>query len=241
MHLLSHIIEPKRLLIVWQTLQGNLEYRSGTGKRYIVGELAQVDGNILLRYFPNSQDFKDASSLGFKGFSIFDIAQEVHDINVMNTLERRIPSRQRTDFNDFLIYHRINPEVRDRLSDFALLGYTGGNLPGDGFSFVHTFEEAPVPCELTIDVAGISHYKDRLPALETLVGSSAVFKAEPGNCQDSEAIIIETLDGKLIGYVNRAQTAIFNKWLQNNRIEGIIERINGTIDRPNILLYVKVT
>jgi hypothetical protein len=226
--------------VVWQTLQENLEYPSGTGKRYIIGELERVDGNILLRYFANSQDFKDALNLGFKGFAIFDINQEVHGLNVMNTLERRIPSRQRADFDDFLIYHRINPEVRDRLSDFALLSYTGGKLPGDGFSFVHAFEEAPIPCELTIDVAGISHYKDALPPLETLIGSSVVFKPDPENFKDSEAIAIETLDGKLIGYVNRAQTATFNKWLQRHSIEGIIDRVSGTTDRPDILLYVKV-
>jgi len=241
MHLLQHIIEPKRLLVVWQTPLEGTEYQSGTGKRHIVGELELAGDNIILRYFQNAQDFKDAINLGFKGFSIFNTDQEIHDTNVMNTLERRIPPRQRTDFDNFLIYHRINPEVRDQMSDFALLGYTGGKLPGDGFSFVHTFEEASIPCEVTIDVAGIRHYKESLPPLETLIDIPVSFKAEPDNPQDSKAIIIETRDGKRIGYVNRAQTDTFNKWLQHYQVEGVIERINGTIDRPNILLYVKVS
>ena len=241
MQLLSHIIEPKRLLVVWQTPQENLTYQGGTGKRYIVGELERINNTIVLRYFSNSQDVKDALTLGFRGFSIFDISQEVHDLNVMSTLERRIPPRQRTDFNDFLIYHRIEPAVGQDMSDFALLGYTGGKLPGDGFSFVHTFEEAPIPCELMIDVAGIRHYKDAHLPLETLINSPVIFKPEPDNPQDSEAIIIETQEGKCIGYVSRAQTDTFHKWLRHHRVNGIVERINGATDRPTILLYVKVT
>jgi len=238
MYLLQDIIEPKKLLIVWQTLYENV----GSGKRYVVGELMkQANGNVLLRYFQNSQDFKDAVELGFKGYSIFDKDQAVHDSNVMATLERRIPPSERTDFDDFLRYHRIESNVGHKMSPFALLGYTGGKLPGDSFSFVHTFEEAPIPCELTIDVAGPRYYKNSLPALETLIGRPVIFRADPENSQDPEAIAIETLDGKPIGYVNRAQTATFNKWLQHQHIEGIVDRVNGTVDRPSILLYVKVT
>lgn len=241
MHLLPHIMEPKRLLVVWQTLREDSECQSGTGKRYIVGELERVHDNILLRYFVNSQDFKDALKRGFKGFSIFDVTQEVHELNVMKTLERRIPPRQRTDFDNFLIYHRIDPAIREQMTDFALLGYTSGKLPGDGFSFVHTFEEAPIPCEVTIDVAGIRHYKDSLPPLETLIDVPVNFKLDPANPEDPRAVAIEIQGGVRIGYVNRAQTHTFHQWLRHYRVEGIIERVNGAVDRPNILLYIKVT
>jgi hypothetical protein len=218
-----------------------MEYPTGTGRRYIIGELERIGDNVILHYFKNNQDFKDAIKLGFKGYSIFDINQDVHDLNIMSTLERRIPLSQRTDFDDFLRYHRIEPNVGRKMSEFALLGYTGGKLPGDAFSFVHTFEEANIPCELTIDVAGARHYKEYLPPLGTLLGKQVSFQAEHENVQDPMAVAIKIRNVKLIGYVNRAQTATFNKWIANNyEIDGTIERINGTSDRPNILLYVKV-
>src|SRR4051812_28394155 len=125
MHLIQKIIEPKRLLIIWQALQNEI----GTGKRYIVGELEHQHNNTLLRYYLNTPDFKDAIALGFKGFVFFDLNQEIHDLNVMGALARRIPPRERTDFDDFLRYNRIEPSVGRTMSDFALLGYTGGKLP----------------------------------------------------------------------------------------------------------------
>lgn len=240
MTLLKQIIEPERLLVVWQCLQDG----HCRGKRYIVGELRYLDNKeIKLSYFSETEDFQKAKGFGFKGFSIFGIDTSCHTQNVMETLRRRILSRQRGDFNDFLQYYRITPEAGKEMSDFALLGYTGGNLPGDNFTFIHTFENASLPCELIIEVAGISHYMQDLENLENLENLSVYFEAEPNNIQDSNAVVIKTKDNrKLIGYVNRAQTEIFNKWISNkNKVEAHIERINGTISRPSLLLYLTVS
>ena len=241
MRLLRHIIEPKRLLLVWQTLDINRpESSEGTGKRYIVGEILVNHPHAQLRYFYHSPDFIEASGMGFNGFSVFDKEQETHDLNVMNTLQRRLPSRQRTDFNDFLRYHRLDPAGGAQMTDFALLGYTGGRLPGDNFSFVHTFEEASIPCELTIEVAGPRHYTQTLTQLDDLMDSQVRFKPEPENAYDDKAIAIELENSNLIGYVNRAQTGIFHKWLTHNRLTGFVERLDDNLIRPNTLLYVKV-
>lgn len=243
MHLINNIIEPKRLLMVWQTLDRSEsagQPQGGVGKRYVVGELRQADKGVVLRYFKDSQDFKDAKELGFEGYPAFDISKPEHT-NVMSALERRIPPRERSDFSEFLKYHRIAPGAAGSLSPFALLGYTGGKLPGDSFSFVHTFEEAPIPCELTVEVAGFRYYKgmDLLKQGNSLVDRPVQFKAEPENPYDSHAVAIYS-DGEPIGHVNRAQTEAFNKWLQCCRIEGNVERVNGRLDRPSVLLYVKV-
>lgn len=240
MKLLKHIIEPKRLLIVWQ----NLQEGSSAGRRYIVGELILAENNeVELRYFKDCEDFKEASNLGFKGYSIFDKDQAVYTQNVMDTLKRRIPPRQRADFQDFLRYYRIESKAGFQMTDFALIGYTGAKLPGDSFSFVHTFENAPIPCEMTIDVAGARHYCQEFNNLQSLVNASVSFTSEPNNPNDSQAVVIKTINNERlmpIGYVNRAQTKTFNKWMQNYHLEGIIERVNGTPEKPNILLYVKV-
>ena len=238
MNLIQHIIEPNRLLIVWQNLQDG----TGSGKRYVIGELRLDQGNTTLHYLKMSKDFKAALECGFKGFSIFDIEKEVHKENVMEMLSRRIPSRQRNDFSDFLKYYRIDPDIDLKMTDFALLGYTGAKLPGDGFSFVHTFENALAPCEITIEVAGVRHYSKEFENLNELVDTPVVFTAEPDNQEDPNAITITLKDtGKKIGYINRAQTGIFHQWLKNNSTNAHVERINGTPERPNILLYVKIT
>lgn len=239
MNLIQHIIEPNRLLIVWQSPQDG----TGSGKRYVIGELKlDQSNNVLLRYFKMSKDFQEALKHEFKGFSIFDTKEENHTQNVMEMLNRRIPSRQRTDFPDFLKYYRIAPEIGSQMTDFALLGYTGAKLPGDGFSFVHTFENALAPCEIAIEVAGARHYSKKFENLNELVDTPVVFTAEPDNQEDLNAITITLKDTcKKVGYINRAQTEIFHKWLENNNVNAHIERINGTPERPNILLYVKVT
>lgn len=56
-----------------------------------------------------------------------------------------------------------------------------------------------------------------------------------------QANVIKTKDdGETVGYVNRAQTGIFNQWLRNNvQLIANIERVNGSSDRPNMLMYVR--
>lgn len=242
-NLINNIIEPSRLLMIWQELDKINEVQ--TGRRYIVGEILRDDDQWILRYFSNRSDYKEALDLGFEGFSIFPIAQETHKNNVKAVLERRIPPRERGDFDDFLRYHRIEPKVgREIVSDFALLGYTGGKLPGDNLSFVHTFEDAVPPCEITIEVAGVRHYT-KIDELRNLLGCSVRFIEEPDNQYDPEAIRIETKDTfKMIGYINRAQTETFHSWLsssENYEIKAVIERVNGTLSRPSVLLFVQVS
>lgn len=237
MNFISKIIEPRRLLVVWQSLQDNC----GTGKRYVVGELSHTGDSAVLQYNKDSEDFKRALELGFKGYAIFNPDQASHTHNVWETLSHRIPSRQRGDFNDFLRYYRITPEAGACMTDFALLGYTSGRLPGDGVTFVHTFENATPPCEITIEVAGARHYKEKFGDLGKLTDRELVFVAEPNNAHDAQAVVIKTKnDEETVGYVNRAQTGIFNQWLRNNvQLKANVERVNGSADRPNMLMYVQ--
>lgn len=237
MSLLEQIIEPERLLIVWQGLQDG----RCAGKRYIVGDLRPDNNKLTLCYFPDAEDFKKAKEYGFKGFSIFGIDTPCHTQNVMETLQRRIPSRQRGDFNDFLRYYRIHPEAGIKMSDLALLGYTGGHLPGDNFTFIHTFENATLPCDLVIEVAGARHYIQNFENLEELENVDIIFKADPDNHNDDKAVLIQTVQsGKIIGYINRAQRETFNNWLKTAQLTARVERINGSLNRPNVLIYVSV-
>lgn len=248
MRLLKNIIEPKRLLIAWQKPDGastslsneNLsqEYRP-KGKRYIVGELVcKNNREFTLHYFLNTEDFKEAMNQGFQGYPAFDISLEYHR-NVFDIFARRIPPRSRSDFDEYLKFYRISPGVE--ISDFALLGYSGAKLLSDGFSLIHPFENVVLPCELTIEVAGFRYGQgmDKINQ-EGFLGHEVTIKEEPENEFDQEAIGI-FYDDIRIGYINRGQKNTFHNWLQHNTVKAVIERINGSKLRPNVLLYVWVS
>jgi hypothetical protein len=239
MPLLQHILEPLKLLLVWQ------EINQAEDMHHVVGELLhRLDGQVVLHYFKNDVDFQKARQQGFEGYPAFGIEQETHETNVMDAFQRRLPPETRTDFDDYLKYHGIDPTVKKRLSPFALLGYTGAKLPGDGFSLVHTFENVPAPCEIITELAGFRH-NDGMQSFrdgQEFLGKHVAFAKEPENPVDADAVKVTLADtGALIGYVNRAQRHAFGHWLdQHRQVEGTIQRLNGKLDRPDLLLHVNV-
>jgi hypothetical protein len=247
MPLLQQIIEPKKLLLVWQKIDRNEAGQLRSGHRHVVGELSRrTDGQVVLHYFSNDPDFQAAQQKGFEGYPAFGIEQETHETNVMDAFQRRLPPESRADFDDYLTYHGIDPAVRKRLSPFALLGYTGAKLPGDGFSLVHSFEGVEGPCELITELAGFRH-NNGMQSFQTtgaqgFLGKHVTFAKEPENPVDNDAVKVTLSDtGALIGYVNRAQRHAFGHWLdQHRQVEGTIQRLNGKLDRPDLLLHVNV-
>lgn len=238
MQLLTNIIEPKRLLLAWQASDAT---SSPKGKRYIIGELVrELDhtGNIFFRYMVDSKDFTDAKNLGFQGYPAFNIESENHQ-NAFDTFARRIPPRTRSDFQEYLKFLRIDPNVI--ISDFALLGYSGASLPSDAFSFIHPFENVIPPCELVIEIDGFRYHAGQDKKLhDDFKGSEVTIEKEPNNQYDKDAIKI-CHEGDIIGHIKRGQTEAFSGWIDKNcNIKAVIEKINGIPDRPNVLLYVWV-
>ena len=68
---------------------------------------------------------------------------------------RRLPPRNREDFGDYLYLHGLAAPFK--LSDLALLGYTGARLPSDAFALVPEFPVDAGPCEYVMEVAGTRH------------------------------------------------------------------------------------
>ncbi|TAE32399.1 MAG: hypothetical protein EAY65_06875 [Alphaproteobacteria bacterium] len=131
--MLTHIIEPKRLLLTWQASQGE----SCGGKRHVVAELCRENSNsshITFRYNSDSSDYREAIAKGFQGYPAFSLQHQNHNHDVLAAFARRIPSRKRGDFLEYLSYWHISPQAGESMSDFALLGYTGAGLPSDGFN-----------------------------------------------------------------------------------------------------------
>lgn len=236
MNLVTNIIEPDELILVWQRSEREAtDQFTKTGRRYAVGKIQRKDDNYVFRYLRGTEDFILAQKEGFEGYPAFLISSETFETNVIEVFSRRLPNRSRTDFADYLKYFRINPTAQ--LSDFALLGYTGGELPHDGFGFIHPYKSSNFPVEFVIGMAGGRHYLDKVSNLK--VGDPVKFVPEPENPNDRNAVMIQR-EGHTIGYVKKVQADTFAAWLSQREVTGQIERVNGTDSRPNVLIYGKV-
>ncbi len=230
MRYIEHLIEPDRLLLSWQALE------SKNRSRFVVGELVRESDRTVLRYFKDTEDFKQACEYGFSGYPAFRIKDNIqtYDNQVLEAFTRRIPPRSRSDFFRYLKLRGLNPDLS--ISDFALLGYAGARLPDDGFELVHPFDHASGPFELITEVAGFRHEAE-IPAEDVQIGEQVQFIPQPDNRYDSQAIGIE-LNGRKLGYVDRGRLTLFHRHLKaGHHISGEIARKNGTPERPLIYIY----
>ncbi len=231
MNTIEHIIEPKRLLLIWQPLDNNKERT-----RRVVGELLkQEDGTVILRYLTDTADFQQAVLDGFVCFPAFRKTNVEYANGVLETFSLRLPPRSRIDFNVFLDALRIPHDAN--ISNFALLGYSEARLPGDGFSIVNPFDEFIVPCEILSEIAGFRFYLDTYDDIN--LGTELNFEFEKNNPKDPNAIKVLAGDNHL-GYVNRVQTRAFRYWLTNNNLKAVVERKNGRPSQERLHMFVKV-
>lgn len=234
MKYIEHIIEPERLLLSWQPSDP-----SDRG-RVIVAELHRNGDDADLVYLRESRDYINARNKGFDG-SYPGLPAEKDHAGVLSMFMRRLPPRHRTDFDKFLEAIRIRPGTN--ISDFALLGYAGGRLPGDDFTIIHPFDQAEPPFELLLLVTGYRYYQQNNPYDKIHVGMSAQFEFEPENQKDSNAvrILIPEVSTDTAGYVCRGLLPQFRRWMESGfKLSATVERKNGATDQPLIYLFVEV-
>ncbi len=227
--MIENIIEPIKLLFIWKDEEGN---------KYKVGEIIKKNKEEAdLIYTETEEDFINAKNKGFNGYPSFPLSQ-IRWENVMSTFSRRIMQRKRPDFNKWLEFYKIPTTFNENISDFALLGYTGGILASDHFMFIHPFEVSDQNYEFITEVAGIRH-RENINLDKLIEGDSVSFVPEPENKIDINAIkiIIKT---QHIGYINKCFAKRFNEILQNNLVKAYISKKNGTKDNPKIYLFIEV-
>jgi hypothetical protein len=231
-HIIEHVIEPKKLLLVWQS-QGVDQKHT----RRVVAEITRESNVAILRYLSNSTDYKEAIKEGFGGYPAFDVKECEHRQGVLDAFMRRLPPRNREDFGEYLTRHRLPDNAA--ISEMALLAYTGAKLPGDGFEICADFEFAQPPFEVILEVAGFRH-QSAIPAKDMIVGSRVNLIPEPQNLYDPYAIALFYENNK-IGYVGRTFTHAVHTWFEKEyEVEAVVERINGKPERPLVYLYVTV-
>lgn len=228
---INHIIEPNRLKLIWQS--SNPKFRT----RFVVADLIRSSYCVSLFYKKFTHDFQNAQLFGFQGHPAFRIDQAVHHQNVLEVFSRRLPSRNRTDFPTYLAKHRLDNHLN--ISDFALLGYTGGALPSDGFSCAIDFEYEDKPHQFMMEVAGFRYHAGMNVEIPSLTNQIAVFAPEDNNDHDPFAVQI-IVSGVKIGYVPRYYAQLFRIWMNDSFLYGSIERIDGTLTKPQVHLMVYV-
>ena len=235
MPLLSHLVEPARLLMTWQPSDEGAPVRT----RRIVGEVAydKLSSEVVFRYTRDSKDYRAAVAAGFKGFPAFRIEELVTRHGVLESLMRRLPPRNREDFGDYLQSHGLAAPFK--LSDMALLGYTSARLPSDGFALIPEFPLDAAPCDYVMEVAGTRHVLQSSLA-DLRVGDSVIIQPDPTNEIESDALAV-VHHGHRIGYVNRALKDMLYRWLRSGRMTATVERQNGKPSRPLVFVRVSIS
>lgn len=226
---IQHVYEPARLVLAWQAPD-----ERGNRTRFAVGEILKRDKEFVLRYYENTPDVVTAKSLGYEGYSAFDLKKSEHSKDVLPAFMRRLPPRSRSDFDQYLEGLRLTPFAE--LSDFGLLGYSGAKLPSDGFSLVNTLEGAQIPSEFLLEVAGYRHHQPSLS--EDDVGKAVSLVPEPQNKFDPGAIAVRYGE-KTIGYINRLKAPVIRNWIDAGRVSAVIEKLNGRPDKPRAFIFLR--
>lgn len=201
-----------------------------------MGEIVLESGEPIFHYLNQDDDYHKARAEGFQGYPAFNRSEDEHRIGVLEAFMRRLPSRKRRDFAEYLEKYRLPADFKG--SDLALLGYTGAKLPGDGFELCADLSGVKLPLETVMEVAGF--WRLGIHQGELSVGDEVTFRPEPSNEADPNAVAILHF-GRRIGYVPSPLLPAVHEWLADGRIEAYVDRLNGKPDRPLVYLFVAVS
>lgn len=241
MNWIELLAEPDRLYLAWQApdhLGNRFRWAVGVIERHVAGaSFRYLRSGSEFERLNQSKGFDELRSLGFEGYPAFKLRQQLQLDGVMEALMRRLPPRSRTDFLEFRRQFRLSDNVK--ISDFALLAQTEAKLPSDGFSLVDPLNPKISKCDLMLEVAGLRYYVPKDHDLERYVGNTVDAILETDNAYDRNAVKL-VLNGQKIGFINRLQAETFGSWLSNRQVSVVLERVNGTRDRPRGFIFVRV-
>lgn len=237
MKLINKLIDPKKLLLIWQAPSDASNQPAGT--RFVVGEIISNEVGVKLRYYVN-QDVKTALDKGFNGLTAYPYEPgKDFNGNLIDILSKRLPPSSRGDYADYLKSYRISSSA-EGITTLSLLAYTSGKLEGDGFSFAHTFEGVEAPFDYVFEIAGFRHNKGMdIEPITSLQDSVVTLRAETDNEYDEDAIAV-LCDGRKLGYVPKGLNSVLKKFMSINRVNAFITKVNGTTQKPNVLVYVEI-
>lgn len=216
MKFIENIIEPAFLWLTWKAGLTDSNMR----KNRIIGKLISSEGKIDFIYAFDHPDFTEALELGFEGYPELRLESKFHR-NVDDIFLKRLPSRTRKDFSNFLKSIRLKDQ---NISTITLLGYSGAKVISDNFSIINPFVGVNKDCELLSEVAGCSQFQDTINLCQ--IDDKINYIEELDNKYDQNAIALYK-DEKKIGYINRILAPTIKAWIINKaNIDISIEKIS---------------
>ena len=240
MNLITEPVQTRRALLTWQRpLEQNYSEQGNSRQRYAVAELVNFGEGLGFSY-KNDLDPKNhldsAKEAGFRGYPGLALDNEHESSKATDILKRRLPPNYRPDFKEFLERFGLSPEAH--FSILSLLAYTGARLSSDSFGISETFDGFDHPFRYVFDIAGYRHYRENVLDLDER--EVVLFRPEPGNQDDPNAVELVRQNGDRVGYVNRMQARTVLRWLQHGNIEAWVFRINGRSVYPRLFIMADI-
>ena len=111
-------------------------------------------------------------------------------------------------------------------------------MTSDSFGMAETFEGFDRPFSYVFDIAGYRRHQGEVPDLH--IDEPMVFRHEPANKNDPNAVEVVRRDGIRVGYVNRMQAQPVLEWLTHGHIDARVFRINGRSVYPRLLVMADI-
>lgn len=226
--MIENSIHVNTLFLTWQSNRDR-------NQRYRVGALIKQENSFEFSYLTETQDYSEALKQGFLGYPAFPLDKGPFTNDVMTTFMKRLPPRSRRDFKKYLANHHLPEDFH--CNDFDLIAHTGIQLPSDGFDLIPNLEEANIPFEYLMEVAGTRYYLSFEQSREIEIGSKVDLRCENDNEFDCNAVAMFVNQTK-IGYVNKLLCQAVRKLIVRN-LECYVTQISGTTERP--LIYVMLS
>ena len=177
-----------------------------------------------------------ALETGFSGYPGLALADAHEADTALDVLIRRLPPRNRPDFHDFMETFGLSPQAD--FSSLSLLAYTGARMTGDSFGVAETFEGFDRPFRYVFDVSGYRHYRN--DALDLAVDEPLIFRRDPTNEYDSDAIEIVRENDVRLGYINRLQAQTVRGWIERGIIDARVFKVNGRSVYPRLFVMADI-
>jgi len=229
--LITDPIQTRRALLTWQR---PLE-QPGSRDRFAVAELVQCEGGVAFSYL-DEEGLAPALEAGFSGYPGLALGDAHEADTALDVLIRRLPPRNRPDFHDFMETFGLSPQAD--FSDLSLLAYTGARMTGDSFGVAETFEGFDRPFRYVFDVSGYRHYRNDAPDLA--VNAPVIFRRDPTNEHDPDAVEVARQDGVRLGYVNRLQAQTVRNWIERGIIDARVFKVNGRSVYPRLFVMADI-
>ncbi len=217
---------PRSLLLVWQ---------SPASRRFVkVGRLDLLAGNrFAFRYLPD-----DASDAEFFELDDYPERDRVYMSDELPAFfANRVMSAERPSYPQYLAWLGIDQDLETMSLPIEVLARTGGGRVTDTFHVLDVPMQWEDRFTSRFFVSGISH-TDEAEKVLAAISSGAVLalRLDEGNPGNPRAVLINTSDGRKIGYVPNWLCADIHELLVSGwDMSAVAERVNP--DAPD---HIKV-